>query len=198
MKSRIIQGEPGERLPQTPDASDPATPELERPINLSGRIAGWSIRHRKIAIFGWLGFVVVAFALGSVAGQKTLDPATSGPGESGRVDRILEAGFKQPASESVLIQSQSLTASAASFRSAIEDVVGTVSALDTVQNVRSPLDAANAGQISKDGHSALRFAVTKTTRRTRSIRSSRQWTRPRRPTPSSSSASSGTRAPTKT
>ncbi len=155
MKSRIIQDEPGERFSQTPDVPAPASSEPGRPINLSGRIAGWSIRHRKIAIFGWLGFVVVAFALGNVAGQKTLDPATSGPGESGRADRILEAGFKQPASESVLIQSKSLTAGEAPFRSAIEDLVGTVSALDTVQKVRSPLDAANAGQISKDGHSAL-------------------------------------------
>ena len=31
-----------------------------------------------------------------------------GPGESGRMDRILDAGFKQPAAESVLIQSHSL------------------------------------------------------------------------------------------
>jgi RND superfamily putative drug exporter len=115
----------------------------------------WSAHHRKTAIFGWLAFVIVAFAIGNVAGQKSLDPATSGPGESGRVDKILEAGFKQPASESVLIQSEALTASDPAFTAAIDDVVGAVSKLDTVQNVRSPLDTKNAGQISEDGHSAL-------------------------------------------
>jgi RND superfamily putative drug exporter len=115
----------------------------------------WSAHHRKTAIFGWLAFVVVAFAIGNVAGQVALDPATSGPGESGRVDKILEAGFKQPAGESVLIQSEYLTASDPAFSAAIDDVVGAVSKLDTVQNVRSPLDSENAGQISKDRHSAL-------------------------------------------
>ena len=50
-----------------------------------------------------------------------------GPGESGRADRILDAGFKQPAGESVLIQSGSLDASDPAFAAAIEDVVARVS-----------------------------------------------------------------------
>jgi uncharacterized membrane protein YdfJ with MMPL/SSD domain len=127
----------------------------EKNRNLAARMGRWSARHRKTAIFGWLGFVAVAFALGMFTGQKTIEPATAGPGESGRIDRILDAGFKQPASESILIQSESLTADSPAFRSAIEDVVGTVSRLDVVTNVRSPLDRINAGQISKDGRSAL-------------------------------------------
>ena len=47
-------------------------------------------------------------AIGGAVGTKTIDPNTAGPGESGRMDRILDAGFKQPAGESVLIQSDSL------------------------------------------------------------------------------------------
>ena len=123
--------------------------------NLAARMGRWSARHRKTAIFGWLAFVVVAFVLGNMTGQKTIDPATAGPGESGRMDKILDAGFKQPAGESVLIQSDSLTTDDPAFRSAVEDVVGTVSRLAVVTNVRSPLDPANQGQISKDGRSAL-------------------------------------------
>jgi len=123
--------------------------------NIAARMGRWSARHRKTAIFGWLAFVVVAFVLGTMTGQKTIDPATAGPGESGRMDKILDAGFKQPAGESVLIQSDSLTTDDPAFRSAVEDVVGTVSRLDVVTNVRSPLDSANQGQISKDGRSAL-------------------------------------------
>ncbi len=90
-----------------------------------------------------------------MTGQKPIDPATAGPGESGRMDKILDAGFKQPAGESVLIQSDSLTTDDPAFRSAVEDVVGTVARLGVVTNVRSPLDPANQGQISKDGRSAL-------------------------------------------
>ncbi len=123
--------------------------------SVAARMGRWSARHRKIAIFGWLAFVVVAFVLGSMTGQKTIDPATAGPGESGRMDKILDAGFKQPSGESVLIQSDSLTTDDPAFRSAVEDVVGTVSRLGVVTNVRSPLDPANQGQISKDGRSAL-------------------------------------------
>jgi len=127
----------------------------EKNRNLAARMGRWSARHRKTAIFGWLAFVVVAFVLGTMTGQKTIDPATAGPGESGRMDKILDAGFKQPAGESVLIQSDSLTTDDPAFRSAVEDVVGTVSRLAVVTNVRSPLDPANQGQISKDGRSAL-------------------------------------------
>jgi uncharacterized membrane protein YdfJ with MMPL/SSD domain len=115
----------------------------------------WSASHWKTATFGWLGFVLVAFALGGVAGTKTIDPNTAGPGESGRVDRILEAGFKQPAGESVLIQSGSLRTDDRAFAAAIEDVVSGVAKLDVVQNVRSPLAPADAGQIAENGHAAL-------------------------------------------
>ena len=37
--------------------------------------------------------------------MNTIDPNEAGPGESGRMDRILDAGFEQPAGESVLVQS---------------------------------------------------------------------------------------------
>ena len=123
--------------------------------NLAARMGRWSARHRMIAIFGWLAFVVAAFVIGGMVGTKNIDYATSGPGESGRADRILAAGFEQPASESVLVQSQSLTVEDETFQAAIGHVVATVSKLGSVTNLRSPLDPRNAGQISKDGHSAL-------------------------------------------
>jgi hypothetical protein len=75
--------------------------------NLAGRMGRWSAGHWKTAVFGWLALVVVAFAVGGAVGTKNVDPNTAGPGESGRMDKILDAGFKQPAGESVLIQSGS-------------------------------------------------------------------------------------------
>src|SRR6185312_11918429 len=47
------------------------------------------------------------------------------------------------------------TIASADFREAIRDVVRLISARPVVMNVMSPLAAANSGQISKDGHSAL-------------------------------------------
>ncbi|HEX4746833.1 MAG TPA: MMPL family transporter [Gaiellaceae bacterium] len=123
--------------------------------NLAARMGRWSASHWKTATLGWLALVVVAFLAGGAVGTKTLDPATAGPGESGRMDRILDAGFKQPAHEAVLIQSESLRSTDPAFRAAVAEVVNGMSALDAVQNVRSPLDPANAGQISQDRRSAL-------------------------------------------
>jgi uncharacterized membrane protein YdfJ with MMPL/SSD domain len=130
-----------------------ASPQQSR--NLAARMGRWSAAHWKTATFGWLGFVVVAFALGGLFGTKSLDPNTSGPGESGRADRILDAGFKQPAGESVLIQSDSVRSDDPAFVGAVSDVVARISKLDDVQHVRSPFAAGNAGQIAKDGHAAL-------------------------------------------
>ncbi|HEY7793097.1 MAG TPA: MMPL family transporter [Gaiellaceae bacterium] len=126
-----------------------------RSTNLAARMGRWSARHRKKAIFGWLAFVIVAFALGIVSGTTQIEPATSGVGESGRVDKLLHEEFVQPAGESVLVQSDTLTIKDPTFVAAVEDVVARISALDAVQNVRSPLDAENAGQIAGDGSAAL-------------------------------------------
>ena len=57
------------------------------------------------------------------------------------MDRILDAGFKLPADESVLVQSRSARAGTPAFDSAVADVVRRVSKLAAVQNVRSPLDS---------------------------------------------------------
>jgi uncharacterized membrane protein YdfJ with MMPL/SSD domain len=128
---------------------------LDQPKNHAARMGRWSAAHWKTATFGWLAFVIVAFLLGGQIGTKNIDTNTSGPGESGRAAKILDAGFKQPAGESVLIQSRSIVATDPAFRAAIEDVVARISTLEAVQNVRSPLEPANAGQIAKNGQAAL-------------------------------------------
>jgi uncharacterized membrane protein YdfJ with MMPL/SSD domain len=123
--------------------------------NLAARMGRWSAAHWKTATFGWLAFVIVAFMLAGVVGMNSLQDTGQGPGESGRANAILEAGFKQPVGEMVLIQSRSQVASDPAFTAAINDVVARVSDVADVQNVRSPLVPAAAGQISKDGRSAL-------------------------------------------
>ena len=123
--------------------------------NLAARMGRWSAAHWKTATFGWLAFVLVAFALGGAVGMKSIDANAPGPGESGRMDRILDAGFEQPAGESVLVQSTTLRTTDPAFEAAITDVVARLSKLNDVQNVRSPLDPGDTGQIAPDGHAAL-------------------------------------------
>jgi uncharacterized membrane protein YdfJ with MMPL/SSD domain len=134
---------------------DAPTTMPEPPRNLAARMGRWSAAHWKTATFGWLAFVAAAFVIGGAVGMKTIDPATSGPGESGRADRILEAGFRQPAAESVLVESRSLRVADRAFRATVADVVAALSQLGAVQNVRSPLDPANAGQIATSRRAAL-------------------------------------------
>ena len=116
--------------------------------NLAARMGRWSAAHWKTATFGWLALVVVAFAVGNQIGVKKIDPNTAGPGESGRMDRILDAGFKLPANESVLIQSSSARAGTPAFDAAVKDVVAGVSKTAAVQNVRTTT-------VAKDKHAAL-------------------------------------------
>jgi hypothetical protein len=56
----------------------PSAPQ--EPHNLAARMGGWSARHWKTAVFGWLALVVAAFAIGGAVGTKNVDPSTAGPG----------------------------------------------------------------------------------------------------------------------
>jgi uncharacterized membrane protein YdfJ with MMPL/SSD domain len=127
---------------------------MKRSTNVAARMGRWSAHHRKTAIFGWLAFVVAAVVLGGALGTKQLTDNDTLPGESGRAARMLDDGFKQPAGETVLVQSSRLTADSPAFRAAVADVVRRVSAIGVVSNVQSPYAAGNRGQISTDGHSA--------------------------------------------
>jgi uncharacterized membrane protein YdfJ with MMPL/SSD domain len=124
--------------------------------NLAARMGRWSARHRKIAIFGWLGFVVVSLYLGFVVvGMKELDPADAGAGESGRMAGILDDEWEQPAGERVLVQSSSLTAQDAQFKATVADVVRRLRATKDATAIRSPLKQENFNLVSADGRSAL-------------------------------------------
>ena len=129
--------------------------------NLAGRAGRWSSQHRRTAILGWLAFVVLAVFVGAGVGTKHIPQDNDGVGESGRAQQVLHDEFPQPANEQVLIQSPALTVGDPAFRGAIQDVTGRLAALGTVQNVRSPLLAANRGEVSRDGHSVLvSFQIT--------------------------------------
>ena len=129
---------------------------LNTSYNIAARMGRWSARHRKIAVFGWLAFVAVAFVAGNALGVKELRWWDTGAGETAKAQSILKrAGFTQPAGESVLFQSDTLRPADAGFRAAVADVAARVRRVPVVFNVRSPYAAGNEGQISRDGRSAL-------------------------------------------
>jgi putative drug exporter of the RND superfamily len=69
------------------------------------RIAGWSARHRKTALIGWLLLVAGAVVIGSMLGTKNLN--SYDPGQAGRAERVLaRPGVVQQPIETVLVQAR--------------------------------------------------------------------------------------------
>src|SRR6266508_2719197 len=130
---------------------------LKRSNNIAARMGRWSASHWKTAVFGWLVFVVAAFAIGAKVGTQNIKDEDVNTGQSHKADQILKQGFPEtdPQSEFVVIQSSKLTVNAAAFRATVKDVVAAVDGNAAVKNLESPLDPAHGDQISKDRSTAM-------------------------------------------
>src|SRR5215471_17863047 len=150
-------------LMQTPATGPPPRTGARPPV--VERIAGWSARHRAIALIGWLLLVAGAVVIGNSLGTKNLN--SYDPGEAGRAERVLSSpGVVQRATESVLIQERAAGRTIAAdpqARAAIRQVTVALERIPRVAtNVQSPLApggtglaAGGHGLISRDGRSAL-------------------------------------------
>ena len=60
----------------------------------AGRMGRWSAQHRKKAIWGWIAFVVIAFAVGNAVGTKqpTHDDYV---GQSGQAEKLFADHFAE-------------------------------------------------------------------------------------------------------
>jgi putative drug exporter of the RND superfamily len=142
---------PGDLSAGSADLSAAARPVVER-------VAGWSARHRKTAVFGWLLLVLTAVALGQLLGTRNLP--SYDPGQAGRAEQILNRpSVVQRPSEGVLIQASSASATFRNdrrLRQATGAVVAALTSLPRVaEDVRSPLSTGGRGLISAGGRSAL-------------------------------------------
>jgi RND superfamily putative drug exporter len=122
------------------------------------RIAGWSARHRKTAVFGWLALVAIIFLGGQALGTKSL-PAYNA-GQAGQAEQALHRlGVVAPAVEDVLIQARSpghTFAADPAMRQAARQVTSALAGLPrAASQIRSPLGAGNHALVSADGRSAL-------------------------------------------
>jgi uncharacterized membrane protein YdfJ with MMPL/SSD domain len=133
---------------------------MKQSRSLAASAGRWSATHRKTAIWGWFGFVIVAFAIGGAVGTKTLQQDELGVGESGRAATTIEGAFERSADELVLVQSDTERATDPSFRAVVDDVQRRLEHVPYTKDVESPYAAGNSGQISADGRSALvRFEI---------------------------------------
>jgi uncharacterized membrane protein YdfJ with MMPL/SSD domain len=154
MKTRVIQDDPQSHH-KVPDL---ASAQMQRAMNVAGRMGGWSARHWKAAVFGWLACVIVFFAFGNVVlGFKQIDINDVGVGQSHKADQILKKAFPEraPQTEFVLVQSASQTADDPAFRSTVSDVIASVKSSPAIKTLDSPYDPKHASLISDDRHAAM-------------------------------------------
>ena len=91
-------------------------------VSFTGRVAGWSARHRWIVVLGAVALVVISFLLSGSIGVKTSD--VSGTGESAKGNRLIEDRFEQlPSFESVVIKNPGLDVDDPAFRSTVEPLM---------------------------------------------------------------------------
>jgi RND superfamily putative drug exporter len=149
-------------LMQTPATGPPPRSGARPPV--VERIAGWSARHRAIALIGWLVLVAGAVVIGGMLGTKNLN--SYDPGQAGKAERVLSRpGVMQRDAESVLIQARNgqTVASDPQAREAIRQVTVALERMPRVATgIQSPLAAGGTalaagghGLISRDGRSAL-------------------------------------------
>jgi putative drug exporter of the RND superfamily len=118
------------------------------------RVAGWSARHKVIAVVGWLVFVALAFTVGQHLGQGNV--SSYDPGQAGQAERVMDRPVvKQPPAETILIQARDARQSYASDADMHQAVAQVVTALRSLpgsaKDIRSPL--TSPGMTS--GRSAL-------------------------------------------
>jgi RND superfamily putative drug exporter len=120
--------------------------------NIAAVIGGWSVRHRMIAIVGWVVFVGLATVAGSAAGQRHMTEVEYAQGDSAQAMRILDdAGLEVAAGELFLVSSPG-PASTPAVRAAVADLLSRLKATNLVSDVRDPYAS---GLISADNRSVL-------------------------------------------
>ncbi len=158
MKSRVIQDGPEPERSGSHGTMDACGRQMQRAMNIAGRMGHWSATHWKTAVFGWLGCVVLLFAFGNVAlGLKQIDINDAGVGQSHTADQILKKAFPEraPQTEFVLVESTSRTVGDPAFRATVNDVIGAVESSPAIKNLDSPYQLRNRSLISDDRHAAM-------------------------------------------
>src|ERR1700722_2275155 len=144
-------------LPETGSARDDPrrAPRPRAPI--VERIAGWSARHRKTAVLGWLVLVAAVFMAGHSLPAKNVPSYDAG--QSGQAEQALQRlGVVALPQENVLIQSRGTgrLGTDPEMRQAVRQVVTALSALPhSARDIAAPARHGPAALVAGGGRSAL-------------------------------------------
>src|SRR4051794_16962517 len=116
----------------------------------------WSAEHRKLAIGGWIAFVILSFVIGGAVGTKSPADDNSRVGDSGKAMQLVDDHFPTENTESVIVQApRGGHATGRAVKAAVSDTIAAVAKDKHVYEIKSPYAKGNASQISRDGRSVL-------------------------------------------
>ena len=128
-------------------------------ISFTGRIAGWSARHRWWVIAASIMVIALAMFAANTVEMQTLD--YEGEGDSALGASLVSERFNADSAptEQLLFSNPSLDANTPAYRAAVETLVQQLRALPEVAAVTSYYDTGVAAMLSEDGHVVLAQVV---------------------------------------
>jgi RND superfamily putative drug exporter len=146
------------------DSRPAPTTHRRRGNHLAARAARWSVRHRKLAVAGWLLAVVALVFVGSSIGTHQLKQQDWNLGQDAKAKKALAAhGFVDRDGEYVLIQYPAKPAGGmvadGRVQATVAEIVRRIEATHQVTSILAPVAVpgatANPGLVSTDGRSVL-------------------------------------------
>jgi len=118
----------------------------------TGRIAGWSARHRWKVVIATIVLLVVAVLLSSSFGVETSD--VFGAGEAQKAEELLEDRFDivDPVDELILFHNPNVDVDDPDFHAVVDSLVSELRTYHGVNSVYSYYDTGSIDMISADRH----------------------------------------------
>lgn len=127
----------------------------------TGRIAGWSARHRWTIVGATVLLLVVSFLLSGSLGVETSDVMGAGDGRKGM--QLYEDRFDiiEPADELVLFNNPEIVVDDPAYRTPVDTLVAKLRTLEGVDSVVSYYDTGMESMVSADRHVLMARLVFK-------------------------------------
>lgn len=110
--------------------------------SIAATVGGWSVRHRLVAVLGWVVLVLLASVVGSRAGQQQMTEQEYARGDTARAMQILDdAGLQAAAAEMILVSTGTGTVWDPQFRAVVSDLATSVRATGLVTTWTDPYTA---------------------------------------------------------
>ena len=131
-------------------------PSVDPPsLSFTGRIAGWSARHRWRVVAASVLVVVLAMVASNVLETQTLE--YQGEGESAQAAKLIDDAFKTEPNptEQLVFNNPSLNAGDPAYRSTVTGLVEQLRALPEVKSIVSYYDTGAPSMVSESGNVVL-------------------------------------------